>query len=187
MLGDTPISKVDHAFGAFYAVPRPAADADPIVRRSCSWKQQQLHRQISQAKAEAEEAFAALNGWKADGHSYFHPDAIGRRNRKPLYSEHELGLPDDSRLFDHCINFRADGRNAAVLAQPYGHVDLDACQRWAARLGLAVHLPPDPLASIHYPGWTYFVVITKAGVTVKWLPDQDGRLAERWAARKAAA
>ena len=54
-------------------------------------------------------------------------------------------------------------------------------------LGLAVHLPPDPLASIHYPGWTYFVVITKAGVTVKWLPDQDGRLAERWAARKAAA
>ena len=49
---------------------------------------------------------------------------------------------------------------------------------------LALHLPPDPLASIHYPGETLFIVITKAGVAVKWLPDQDGRLMDRWQSRR---
>jgi hypothetical protein len=35
---------------------------------------------------------------------------------------------------------------------------------------------PDPLASIHYPGATLFVVVTSEGVGGRWLPEQDGRL-----------
>jgi len=110
--------------------------------------------------------------------------AIRRRSDTGTGNGRNSGRPG---LFDHCVSFRANGRNAGVLAQPYNHVDLDACQRWAAGLGLAVHIPPDPLASVHYPGWTYFVVVIKAGGAVNWLPDQDGRLADRWAARKEAA
>ena len=88
-------------------------------------------------------------------------------------------------MFDHDVNFRADGKNVAILTQPYDHVDLDAVRTWAVGRGLEAHVPPDPLASIHYPGGTLFLVITKPGVEVRWLPDQDGRLADRWAARMA--
>ena len=42
-------------------------------------------------------------------------------------------------------------------------------------------MPPDPLASFHYPGWTIFVVLTLADAPpVVWLPEQDGRLADLW-------
>jgi len=182
MLADTPISQIDRAFSAYHAVPRPPVDADAIVRRSYSWKAQPLHQQVSHAKAEAEEAFAALNGWKVAGHTPCHPDALGRRNREFLYRECELGLPDDGRLFDHCISFRANGRNVAIVTQPYRHVDLGATRTWATGRGLVLHVPPDPLASIHFPGQTYFIVITTPGVEVQWLPDQDGRPAARWKA-----
>lgn len=118
---------------------------------------------------------------------YCHPDAIGQRNDRALGHGPDCYLPDGGRFLDHCIGFRANGKNVAVLTQPYSHVDLDAVRRWAADRGLVLHVPPDPLASIHYPGETLFIVITQPGVEVQWLPDQDGRLADRWAARKVAA
>jgi hypothetical protein len=46
--------------------------------------------------------------------------------------------------------------------------------------GLALHIPPDPLASLHYPGWTLFVLVTRPGVKVRFLPEQDGRLKSFW-------
>jgi hypothetical protein len=78
-------------------------------------------------------------------------------------------------------------RFVAAVGQPYQPAVL--IPSWRANLGergFALHVPPDPLASIHYPGATLFVAVTLAGVSVKWLPDQDGRLADRWMARRAA-
>lgn len=57
---------------------------------------------------------------------------------------------------------------------------LDRWRLELARRGFELHVPPDPLASIHYPGATLFVVVTLPGVVVRWLPEQDGRLKDRW-------
>jgi hypothetical protein len=126
----------------------------------------------NRAKTLALNAFAAINGWKVDERTAYDPEAIGHRNRR--YLTHRASL------FDHCVNFRANGKNAAVLTQPYHFANHDAHQRWAAERDLAIHLPSDPLASIHYPGSTYFIVIVTAGDEVKWLPDQDGQLKDEW-------
>ena len=88
---------------------------------------------------------------------------------------------------DHCLGFRADGKNVAVVTQPYhydrAHYDRpDDARAWFADRGLAVHIPPDPFASFHFPGETFFIVITKTGAGVKWLPEQDGRGKARWRA-----
>ncbi len=184
MTDDTPISEIDRTY-------RACIEAEALHKNDSRWpymaEGRRFYNAHCQAQERAQQAFAALNGWKADGRGYFHPDAIGRRNRQFLDNEYALGLPEREHLFDHCINFRANGKNAAIVTQPYHCADPDACQRWAAKRGLAIHLPPDQLASIHYPGATYFIVITRIGATVKWLPDQDGRLTARWAARKAQA
>jgi hypothetical protein len=45
-----------------------------------------------------------------------------------------------------------------------------------------LHVPPDPLASFHYPGSTLFIVITQLDVAVRWLAEQDGRLTQLWGA-----
>jgi hypothetical protein len=45
---------------------------------------------------------------------------------------------------------------------------------------LDVYCPPDPFASIWNPGGTYFFVVAEKRLEIKWLDDQDGRLADRW-------
>ena len=124
-----------------------------------------LEQRISRAKVAAMDAFAALNGWKLGRE--FPPYKIGHRNSDPYDNEwtrHEL--------FDHCRHFRADGKNVAILTQPYGHLVLDEWHQWAAGQGLELHAPPDPLASFHYPRSTLFLVLTARGGTVRWLPEQ---------------
>jgi hypothetical protein len=103
------------------------------------------------------------------------PDALDARNEKS--------------------NSRAHRRAHARLVPPWGvcwqlrqvrHVRQGP--RWRASLaerGLVLHVPPDPLASIHNPGSTLFVVVTLAGGAVRWLPEQDGRLVDLWKVRRA--
>ena len=87
----------------------------------------------------------------------------------------------DSDLLDHPAWFRRDRRYAAVVGQPYlSDVDIAETRARLVRRDLVLHLPPDPLASFHFPGWTLFVVITGPGVEVRWLPEQDGRLKGLW-------
>ena len=177
----TLITDILTTMDARYEPPTAAGLTPEVSRGRAAWHERRLSDAHREAKLKAYAAFAALNGWKVD-YSSLHPDALGRRSRESLYNEHGLGTPGE-RLFDHDVNFRADGKNVAILTQPYDHVDLDAVRTWAVGRGLEAHVPPDPLASVHYPGETYFIVITKPGVTVKWLPDQDGRLADRWQSR----
>jgi hypothetical protein len=81
------------------------------------------------------------------------------------------------RLLDHCVWFRRQRRYVAVIGQPcLSAADLAEERASLARRGLVMHVPPDPLASFHYPGWTLFLVVTLPGVAVRWLPEQDGRL-----------
>jgi hypothetical protein len=170
------IAEIDRVYRAYVAHHR-AGD------RGSGWSYKvegrRLWDAVSDAKAQAAAAFAALNGWKRDERTAYDPEAIGRRNRRYLDTS---GYWSGPRFFDHCINFRADGKNVAVVTQPYAYSHTDAAERWAAERGLAIHLPPDPRASIHYPGATFFIVFVAAGEVVNWLPDQDGRLADRWAA-----
>ena len=46
---------------------------------------------------------------------------------------------------------------------------------------LDVYSPPDILASIWNPGGTSFFVIAEKGLDIRWLDEQDGRLAGIWA------
>ena len=84
-------------------------------------------------------------------------------------------------FFDHPLYFQIGRRNAAIVTQPYRKIsEMEAHRPWAAGLGLALHIPPDPLASFWYPGYAIFAVLTAAGTAVQWLPEQDGRLETLW-------
>jgi hypothetical protein len=121
-------------------------------------------------------AFAALNDWRATEFSCYNLGLLGR-----VAHSWSLYHSRDHVLLDHAIWFRQGRRYVAAVGQPYlSAVDIaDERARLAAR-GLVLHVPPDPFASFHYPGWTLFIVITLPGAAVRWLPEQDGRLNEFW-------
>jgi hypothetical protein len=130
-------------------------------------------RDEATVKKAAIEAFASINGWIA-GDSYCHPAMLGKRNRMPR----EYGsIPS---FYDHYFGCRKDGKNIAIVTQPYQFSDAE--RSMAINRGLELHLPPDPMASIYYPGRTFFIVVTRPGVTVEWLPEQDGRMMGKWKA-----
>ena len=126
----------------------------------------------------AVDAFAALNGWQATGYSFYGLDLLGRSAMSD--SLRRLGGRDCS-LLDHDIWFRRGRRYVAAVGQPYlSDVDIAAARADLKARDLILHVPPDPLASFHFPGWTLFVVVTQPGAEVRWLPEQDGRLKGVW-------
>ena len=139
------------------------------------------YEEIYRAQQAATDAFADTNGWKKAPSTY-DLSVLGRGTGIGW------GGSPDRFLLDHPIAFSAKRRYVAIVGQPYPRA-VDLAQQRARRKarGLVLHVPPDPFASIHYPGGTLFLVITQPGVEVNWLPDQDGRLADRWAARREAA
>ena len=123
-----------------------------------------LSRRESTLRRSAINEFAVLNGWKAvSSDKGFPPEKIGRRGNVDFYEK--------PSFFDHVIYFRAAGRNTAIVTQPYHscHREIAAL---AEKLGLAWHVPPNPKASFHYPGHTFFFVLTSPDCVVKWLPEQ---------------
>lgn len=81
---------------------------------------------------------------------------------------------------DHVSWFKRNRKPAAIVTEPYGSGDSMAqLQRFLDELGLVSHQPPNPYASLWYPGYTLFVVITRPEFgEVLWLPEQlefDGR------------
>jgi hypothetical protein len=128
----------------------------------------------SAARRAATALFAELNGWrvfKEFGHdlNLLGRVASSRRDNR------------ERQLLDHCVWFRGQRRYVAVVGQPYlSAVDLAEERASLARRGLVMHVPPDPFASFHYPGWTLFLIVTLPGVAVRWLPEQDGRLKGLW-------
>jgi hypothetical protein len=128
------------------------------------------------------DAFAKVNGWKRTFYYSCYPEDLGRA--KPPSHRWTINV-HDRRLFDHSLWFKAGRRYVAAIGQPYPEA-IHGIEEERARLltrGFVLHVPPDPRASIHYPGATVFLVVTLPGVEVRWLPEQDGRLAASWKAR----
>ena len=127
--------------------------------------EQTLSRRETTLRHSAINEFAVLNGWKAvSSDKGFPPEKIGHRNRGERWSP-------SPQIFDHVIYFRAAGKNAAIVTQPYNNCRREA-NALAKKLGLALHIPPNPKASFHYPGETFLFVFTLQNCVVKWLPEQ---------------
>jgi hypothetical protein len=133
---------------------------------------------LCEAQKAAAKAFAEINGWRT-APAFFDLGRLGRG--APTRSHHWADNSRDRQLLDHPLWFYFQRRFVAAVGQPYRPaVDL---VRWRAHLterGFTLHVPPDPLASFHYPGSTLFVVVTRPGVRVRFLPEQDGRLKGLW-------
>jgi len=108
--------------------------------------------------------FGQLNGWRRT-HRDFRIKDIGRRSG-------EFTITDTS-LFDHCIWYRAQGRCAAIVCQPYGPARDDEAYALAAAHGVACHIPPQPKASFYYPDHARFFVFTSREHQIVWLPEQQ--------------
>jgi hypothetical protein len=122
-------------------------------------------------------AFGELNGWRPSEVASYGLSLLGRDRMSGQIRADNHDFP----LLDHCLWFRCDRRYVAAIGQPYlSAVDIAEARARLADCGRVLHIPPDPLASFHYPGWTLFVVVTKPGVEVKRLPEQDGRLKGLW-------
>ncbi len=115
--------------------------------------------------------FAELNGWTTGPHvRSFRVEDIGKRSGDFPY---DLG----TALIDHPIYFRADGRCASVLAQPYEHATHEEAYAYAQRRCVACHIPPIPRASFWFPGYTLFAIYTAPDHIIRWLPEQIAGLA----------
>jgi hypothetical protein len=166
MTDETLILDIHNAMHA----ARRSQDLSPVEQAAAHVEDKRAHR-------EAMAAFVELNEWRETG-AFYDLGHLGRNmgGRMVMWADGR-----DSDLLDHPAWFRRDRRYAAVVGQPYlSDVDIAETRARLARRDLTLHLPPDPLASFHYPGWTLFVVVAKPGVEVRFLPEQDGRLKGLW-------
>jgi hypothetical protein len=114
----------------------------------------------------AAQEFAAINGWHV---SY-------------LFPLRRLGKPRGSAVqwpCDHALAFKQGRRPAAFVTQPYGHdaqKSIAEVRAVADNHGLTLHVPPGGAEwSIYFPGQALFLVMTKPGIEVRWLPEQYTR------------
>jgi hypothetical protein len=118
------------------------------------------------------ERLAALNGWWTSPYKVrpFTPADIGKRS-----GEYH---GDRWWCLDHVRYFRAGGRCAALLTEPYEQHDengltiTEQAQVLAEQCGVACHVPPHPRASFWYPGYAIAIVFTAPGHLMRWLPEQ---------------
>lgn len=143
-------------------------DIRGIIRShaTCDSTTLKQHRQLDQQCRELQQRaikyFADSNNWRHSHREFRLQDIGGKRT----------GYLDRyaSDIFDHLICFR-QGKCAALVTQPYNY-DRDAALALAAQHGLALHVPPHPLASIWFPDATAFLVFAEPGHVVQWLPEQ---------------
>jgi hypothetical protein len=177
------IKKIHEAMKAFdvaYDVWKSQGGKPPFLPPSEPGKLAQEYEDLQDA---AMKAFAEMNGWKRTKEG-FRLEKIGHaRGDDDYFYMH--GGEDFYMLLDHCGGFQEDGKYVALLTQPYDHVTRKDWQRWEAKHPeFEVHVPPDPRASIYYPGFALFLVITARGQQVRWLPEQDGSLKHLWTRAK---
>jgi hypothetical protein len=116
--------------------------------------------------------FAELNGWRWSADAWFMPEDLGGFGNSYKGMAYSWG--------DHPLFFRAprpDGRkgwvNQAIVGQPYtwaGMVEQEV--RGLQQKGYGVALPPSARASLHFPGATLFIVVTKAPQIIKFMAEQ---------------
>jgi hypothetical protein len=141
--------------------PRPTAPPVGHLLRAIRDSYSDTQRRPLQQRAY--EHFAKLNGWQVGG--------------KKKWCPFDLKVLQD-RIFDHYRCF-----DKALIAEPYSHVDwYDIGMTLAARHyghhGLACHMPPHRTASIYSPGRCAFLVFTRPGHVVKWLPEMVGGIVD---------
>jgi hypothetical protein len=134
----------------------------------CEERRAILRHNEAQRAARCE--FAKLNGWRCTTSWYGFETEVCRRWQY------------DHSIIDHPLLFREIARPyrpVAIVTQPY-NTKPEQLKPIRGKLGAPIetelvwHVPPVPLASIHYPGATFFYVLTRPGVTVQWLPEQQG-------------
>jgi hypothetical protein len=134
------------------------------------------NRQIDKLQDQARKAFARLNGWIVAGTRSGAVRLIPKEKRVSDKMPHEMfgwGFYLQN-ISDHDFVCKVPGRGGeimAVICQPYDN-NITAAKKAAEHYGLAVHVPPNPFASFHFPGWTQFIVFTKPGLEVRWLAEQ---------------
>lgn len=154
--------------------------------RSPEWQRASRRKYASADEVEARQqaardAFGQLNGWTITRRDIT-PEHIGRRSRG-RWRPSEGAWDIDGKFLDHHYGCRQDGRYIALISEPYESAlqnNLHQFRRWLNRIRLDQFMPPDPLASIWYPGWTLFLVIAAQSAEIRWLPEQDGRLKHLW-------
>jgi hypothetical protein len=132
---------------------KPAEAADCVLRNIHDAIKR--HQNCRKQQEQAIRIFATINGFRIRG------------MRKYAFDKH--------KICDHTIYL-----GGALIGQPYPA----ALNDWrgmgeaiAARYGLAFHVPPIPTASFHLPGSTLFLVFTKPGHVMTWLPEQINGIA----------
>lgn len=113
------------------------------------WRQHELEQRQRELRDAAAEAFAALNGWRVAGRKFSSREPV-----RPYRSVAIVGQPYYTQY--------GDGRDMTI----------EQARELAVRFGLALHVPPNLTASWHYPEWTRFVVPTRPGTAVRFLPEQ---------------
>jgi hypothetical protein len=158
----TPLADIVAAKKEIYEANKAGMpSADPC---NFYWKLVPKERELQQ---QAFAAFAKLNGWSPNPARWFGLNQIAGCAEGMTYHHRR-------DLFDHCLFARAHCRPAALIAQPYvdaGYTILDEAREIADRLGLALHVPPAPKASIHYVGGCVFLVFTSREHSIRWLPE----------------
>lgn len=114
-------------------------------------------------KHAAAQEFARLNGWVTGGKIFTPESLVGKRPRVC----HSM----PGGVFDHTLHCRAGRGNAAIISEPYADCR-DQAAALAASLGIELHIPPNPRASIWAPGHAFFLCFTAPGHAIQWLPEQ---------------
>jgi hypothetical protein len=158
----TPLADICAAKHELFLANRAGMpNADP-----CRYYLKIVPRELEMQEQAAAE-FGKLNGWRKSSSAF----GLGRIPGCTMAYPH-FGYRRD--VFDHVLYFRKNRRPAALAVQPYTDAGLsciDQAQEIADQLGLALHIPPAPKASIHLPGGTVFLVFTNRDHVIKWLPE----------------
>jgi hypothetical protein len=129
---------------------------------------QEAHRDHMVAAARL---FGQINDWQLC--DWFGPDRIGKAPDGRRDWDAPVWCRRGEVLFDHDIYYRRGRLRAAVVGQPYQQSPrAREAEEAGRRFGLVLHVPPQPTASLWYPGATLFLLLTEPDVTVRWLPEQ---------------
>lgn len=161
----TTIASIAAAYRGYYATLE-LERREPTAKHKLDTRE--MWARFGALKEQTAAELARLNGWRAAPRSRASTAWLGRGAafRAPSHSY--------DPAFDHPLVFSKDRRVAAIVGQPYGHIDVAKVKVALAEQGYALHTPPDPFASIYYPGGTLFLVVTLPETAVRFLPDQDG-------------
>ncbi len=130
-----------------------------------------LDRRSHQLVLQAEHLFGEINGWRT-GSYWFLPRGLGKTQNS--FNGRFADWLDHARYYKAP---RRDGKrgwyNVAMVGQPYPHdFKIDELSALVGE-GFRLWLPPAPQASFHYPGCTFFLVLTGPEIErIEWLPEQ---------------